>query len=51
MPALGILACVYLMVGLPVDTWARLIIWMALGLAIYFLYGRHHSRVRRGLAR
>ena len=36
------------MAGLPVDTWARLIIWMALGLAIYFLYGRRHSKV--GLA-
>ena len=47
-PILGILACFYLMLGLPVDTWARLIIWMALGLAIYFLYGRRHSRV--GLA-
>jgi basic amino acid/polyamine antiporter, APA family len=44
-PVLGILACVYLMLGLPVDTWARLIIWMALGLAIYFLYGRRHSKV------
>ena len=47
-PALGILACVYLMIGLPVDTWARLVIWMLIGLAIYFLYGRRHSKV--GLA-
>jgi APA family basic amino acid/polyamine antiporter len=47
-PIAGILACLYLMIGLPVDTWARLIIWMGLGLAIYFLYGRHHSKV--GLA-
>jgi APA family basic amino acid/polyamine antiporter len=39
-PALGILACFYLMYGLPVDTWARIVIWMVLGLAIYFLYGR-----------
>jgi APA family basic amino acid/polyamine antiporter len=46
-PALGILACVYLMVGLPVDTWARLIVWMLLGLAIYFLYGRRHSKVQQ----
>jgi APA family basic amino acid/polyamine antiporter len=46
-PALGILACFYLMLGLPVDTWARLIIWMALGLAIYFLYGRRHSKVQQ----
>ena len=44
-PILGILACVYLMAGLPVDTWVRLIIWMAIGLAIYFLYGRRHSKV------
>jgi APA family basic amino acid/polyamine antiporter len=46
-PALGILACFYLMLGLPVDTWARLIIWMAIGLAIYFLYGRRHSKVQQ----
>jgi basic amino acid/polyamine antiporter, APA family len=45
-PGLGILACFYLMSGLPVDTWARLVIWMALGLAIYFLYGRRHSKVQ-----
>ena len=45
-PIAGILACFYLMLGLPVDTWARLIIWMALGLAIYFLYGRRHSKVQ-----
>ncbi len=45
-PIAGIAACLYLMIGLPVDTWARLIIWMILGLAIYFLYGRHHSKVR-----
>jgi APA family basic amino acid/polyamine antiporter len=50
-PALGILACFYLMVGLPVDTWARLIIWMVLGLAIYFLYGRRHSKVRAAAKR
>jgi APA family basic amino acid/polyamine antiporter len=46
-PALGILACVYLMAGLPVDTWARLIVWMVLGLAIYFAYGRRHSKVQQ----
>jgi len=44
-PFLGIAACFYLMWGLPRDTWARLIIWMAIGLAIYFLYGRQHSKV------
>ena len=46
-PLAGIGACLYLMWGLPVDTWARLIIWMGLGLLIYFLYGRRHSKVQR----
>jgi APA family basic amino acid/polyamine antiporter len=46
-PLGGILACLYLMLGLPVDTWARLIVWMALGLAIYFLYGKRHSKVQQ----
>jgi APA family basic amino acid/polyamine antiporter len=49
-PIAGILACVYLMLGLPVDTWARLVIWMLIGLAIYFLYGRRHSRVQAAAA-
>ena len=44
-PVAGILSCFYLMSGLPVDTWARLVIWMGLGLAVYFLYGRRHSKV------
>ena len=47
-PLLGILACGFLMARLPVDTWARLVIWMAIGLAIYFLYGRRHSVLNRG---
>ncbi len=44
-PIAGIVACFYLMSGLPPDTWARLVIWMALGLVIYFAYGRRHSKV------
>jgi APA family basic amino acid/polyamine antiporter len=50
-PVAGILACFYLMAGLPVDTWARLIIWMAIGLIIYFLYGRRHSKVQLAAGR
>jgi len=46
-PALGILSCGYLMWSLPRDTWLRLLIWMAIGIAIYFLYSRHHSAVGR----
>jgi APA family basic amino acid/polyamine antiporter len=47
-PGLGILTCGYMMYNLPPDTWLRLGVWMALGLAIYVLYGRHHSKVRLG---
>jgi APA family basic amino acid/polyamine antiporter len=47
-PIAGIAACFYLMSGLPVDTWARLVVWMVMGLAIYFLYGRQHSKVGLG---
>ncbi len=45
-PLAGMLACFYLMTGLPGDTWYRLFIWLAIGLSIYFFYGRHHSRLR-----
>ena len=33
---------------LPGTTWARFLIWMAIGLLIYFAYGMRHSRLRRG---
>jgi APA family basic amino acid/polyamine antiporter len=42
-PILGILTCGYMMYGLPSDTWIRLIVWMVVGLLIYFVYGRTHS--------
>jgi APA family basic amino acid/polyamine antiporter len=42
-PIGGIVCCLFLMIGLPLDTWARLIIWLVIGLAIYFVYGRSHS--------
>ena len=44
-PVGGVLICSWLMYNLPADTWLRLAVWMALGLAIYFLYGRKHSRL------
>ena len=43
-PILGILICGYLMYSLPRDTWLRLLIWMALGLVIYFTYSVRKSR-------
>jgi basic amino acid/polyamine antiporter, APA family len=42
-PIMGILLCLLLMLSLPAENWLRLLVWLALGLAIYFLYGRHHS--------
>ena len=47
-PIAGIAVCGFMMSFLPGTTWLRLIIWMAIGLAIYFFYGRHHSKL--GLA-
>jgi len=45
-PILGIIANLGLMAGLGIDNWLRLIIWMAIGLAIYFGYSRKHSKVQ-----
>jgi APA family basic amino acid/polyamine antiporter len=42
-PILGIVLCLMLMMSLPVGNWLRLFGWMAIGLLIYFFYGRHHS--------
>jgi APA family basic amino acid/polyamine antiporter len=46
-PILSAGASLYLMYGLPFDTWARLLIWMAIGLIIYFTYSMRHSKLRR----
>ena len=48
-PILGILVCLYLMKGLPWHTWERLIIWLIIGIVIYFGYSRHHSNVKKEL--
>ena len=46
-PVAGVLFCGLLMIGLPFDTWMRLLIWLAIGLVVYFGYGRHHSVLRK----
>jgi APA family basic amino acid/polyamine antiporter len=46
-PLLGISACLMLMLSLPVGNWLRLLVWLGLGLAIYFVYGRHYSELRK----
>jgi APA family basic amino acid/polyamine antiporter len=45
-PILGILFNGYMMYKLGWVNWARLIIWLVIGLVVYFAYGQHHSRVR-----
>lgn len=47
-PLLAIAFAVYLIFNLPPLTWIRFFVWLALGLAIYFLYSRHHSRLVTG---
>ncbi len=42
-PILGIALCLLLMFSLPAENWWRLLVWLLIGFAIYFLYGRHHS--------
>ncbi|HWP99239.1 MAG TPA: amino acid permease [Vicinamibacterales bacterium] len=46
-PILSALVSLSLMAGLPWPTWERLLIWMAIGLAVYFSYGYWHSALRR----
>ncbi|VXB47189.1 Methylthioribose transporter [Nocardioides sp. AX2bis] len=47
---LSVLMCVYLMLNLTGETWERFGIWMALGVVVYFVYGRKHSRLGRRTA-
>ncbi len=42
---MGAISALYLMSSLDIETWIRLVVWLAIGLTIYFLYGRHHARV------
>ena len=48
LPILSALVSLALMFSLPTATWERLIVWMAIGLAIYFGYGYRHSFLRHG---
>lgn len=45
-PAAGIILCVTLMLSLPGENWLRLLIWLALGLVVYFCYGYHKSHLK-----
>ncbi len=48
-PILGVLLCLALMLSLPVMTWIRFVVWLGIGLLIYFLYSVRHSKIRRGV--
>ncbi|MEX5218298.1 MAG: amino acid permease [Nitrospira sp.] len=44
-PLLGMFACLALMAFLPTLTWIRFVVWTIIGIAVYFMYGIHHSRL------
>ncbi|HXG94879.1 MAG TPA: amino acid permease [Blastocatellia bacterium] len=50
-PILGVLTCLLLMFSLPAENWLRLGVWLLIGFAIYFGYGRRHSVMARHLER
>lgn len=45
-PILGIITCLVMMFSLPQGTWIRLFVWLVIGLAVYFFYGKKNSKVR-----
>ena len=45
-PVLGLLSCFYLMAQESHTNWYRFLIWLVIGLVIYFLYSRHNSKLR-----
>ena len=48
LPIVSALICLYLMLNLSLLTWARFLLWLAVGLVVYFAWGAWHSRVRTG---
>jgi APA family basic amino acid/polyamine antiporter len=42
-PLLGVAACIFLMTGLPAVTWIRFVVWLIIGLIVYFTYSYSHS--------
>ncbi len=48
-PILGIIVSAGLMLSLPLDTWLRLVVWLIIGMAVYFGYSRRHSHVQRSV--
>ncbi|HJY85629.1 MAG TPA: amino acid permease C-terminal domain-containing protein, partial [Candidatus Acidoferrales bacterium] len=47
----SVLFCFLLMAGLPVENWIRFVLWLAIGLVVYFGYGRRNSQLENTSAR
>ncbi len=47
LPLVSVACCLVLMLSLPLETWVRFFVWLAVGLTIYYLFGRRHSTLRR----
>jgi len=47
LPILAVLACLWLMVNLSIETWIRFLVWMVVGLLVYYTYSRRHSLLGR----
>jgi basic amino acid/polyamine antiporter, APA family len=45
-PIMGMAISLLMMLGLPGDTWLRLLVWLVIGMVLYFTYGQRHSRVQ-----
>ena len=49
LPILGVLMCVALMLSLPILTWIRFFMWLALGTLVYLVYGMRNSKLQHGI--
>jgi amino acid transporter len=47
-PLLGLASCMYLLTGMTKTNWAWFLAWLALGLVVYFIYGKNHSKLSKG---
>jgi len=48
LPAIAVLACLFLMLNLTGETWLRFLVWMVAGFVVYFFYSARHSRLATG---
>jgi hypothetical protein len=47
LPVLGVITCGYLMTELGITNWMRFLLWLAVGLVLYFFYGHRHSKLNK----